>query len=276
MINHKFKANRPRAKPNTDIKPYWQVIKDIIFDSDILLEILDARMPDVSRNQELENLIKNSKKILIIILNKADLVSKNELKKIYRKIIKEYPCFIVSSKEKIGTKRLREFLIVKSKSMQIGKDIKIGILGYPNTGKSSIINAIAHANKAKVSSKAGTTHGQQWINITNNIKLIDSPGVIPLGQEDETRQALIASKNVQKIKNLDLVAHAIINLFQNKKNIESFYNVSIAKEDQSNPDVIIQIIGQKKGYFSKGGIVDINRTCIQIIRDWQIGKLTLK
>jgi len=269
MINKRFKANRPRITGDTNVKSYWNVIEDIIAQSDILLEVLDARMPELSRNTEIEQLTKKANKKLIFILNKADLVSENELRTKQRKLQKINPTFIISSTEKLGTKRLRDYLnsIVSNYSK-----LKIGILGYPNIGKSSVINALAMKSKAKVTSKAGTTHGQQWISIGKNILIIDSPGVIPLKENDEIRHALIASKNIEKIKDLELVASKILELFKNKKTIGTFYKINL---DTKNPEKIIELIAKKKGFIKKGETIDEERTAIQIIRDWQRGNLRL-
>jgi len=268
MINRKFKANRPKVIGSTDMKPYWQVIQNIIDDSNIVLEILDARMPEISRNEEIESAVKNSGKQLILVLNKADLVSENNLRKRLKKLQKQYPTFVISNTQKLGTKRLREYLISQTKN----KLSRIGVLGYPNTGKSSVINSIILKHKAKVTSTAGTTHGQQWINFTKNLQIIDSPGVIPLKENDEIRLALIGSKNIDKIRYLELVVHQIIKLFDYKTQIEKLYGIKI---NSDNPDDIIEQIGIKKKFLKKGGLVDTGRTSIQIIRDWQSGKLRL-
>ena len=261
--------NLPLKIGSTDMKPYWKVVENIICQSDIVLEVLDARMPELSRNQEIEAMAVRFNKPLVLILNKADLVSQPNLRKMFRKYQMQYSVFIISSKEKIGTKRLREFLFNKSKNRN---NFKIGVVGYPNTGKSSVINKIALRKKAKVTSTAGTTHGEQWINAGNNIQILDSPGVIPIKENDEIRLALIGSRNIEKIKRLDIVAHTIIMLFEDKTPIEKLYNIQ-AKSD--NPQEIIQKIGRAKNYVKRGSLVDETRTEIQIIRDWQSGKLRL-
>lgn len=263
--------NIPKKFGSTDITPYWEVIKNIINDADMILEVLDARMPDLSRNKELEEVIKKFNKPIVLILNKADLVSNNQLRLSLNRLKKEYHTFIISSTNFIGTKRLREWLIAQSKNKE---NFRIGVLGYPNTGKSSVINIIAKRKKAKVSSRAGTTRGQQWINVADKIRIIDSPGIIPIKQEDEVRYALIASRNVEKIKNLEIVAHEIIKLFLIKDNLNKLYGIQIAN-DENNPDKIIELIGRKKGFIKKGGLIETSRVAIQIIKDWQIGKLRL-
>jgi ribosome biogenesis GTPase A len=269
MIKHTFKANRPKITWDTNITPYWKVIEKIVDESDVVLEILDARMPELSRNDQLESLINRKEKKLIFILNKSDLTSEKILRKKFRDLNKINQTFIVSSKKKIGTKRLRNYILKLSKEKE---RLKIGIVGYPNTGKSSVINSLVLMKKAQVTSKAGTTHGQQWINLKNKVQIIDSPGIIPVKQDDEVRLALIGSKNVEKLKEVEIVAQTIINLFLNKDRLNNFYKINLKSD---NPEEFIEEIGRTKGFISKGNKIDFSRTCIQIIRDWQSGKLRL-
>ncbi|MEK6871268.1 MAG: GTPase, partial [Nanoarchaeota archaeon] len=119
-----------------------------------------------------------------------------------------------------------------------------------------------------------TTHGIHWIKASSEIKLIDSPGVIPLQKDDDIRYGLIGAKDSQNLKNPPVVADALIQLFlkTNKKEFEKKYNITIQKEDF---DSIIEQIAKKRGYLLKGGVPDEYRTSILIVQDWQHGKLRL-
>ncbi|MEM3074921.1 MAG: GTPase [Candidatus Pacearchaeota archaeon] len=269
MIKYRFKANRPRQKPNTDITPYWKVLEKIIDESDIVLEVLDARMPHLSRNEELENLIKKKGKHLVFILNKSDLTSKENIEIIKKTLKKDSIVFDVNGRSVSSVKKLRNYLRIISRKKQ---EIKVGVVGYPNTGKSSIINAITRKKKSKISSRAGTTHGQQWIKF-GDIMMIDSPGVIPIREDDEIRLAMIGSKNPEKIKNLEMVASKIIELFKESENLGRYYGIDIKN---NNSEEIIESIGRKKGMLKKGNKVDESRVSIMLIRDWQNGKLKLQ
>ena len=269
MIHHRFKANRPKVIGNTNITPYWKVLENIINESDIVLETLDSRMPELSRNKEIEEIVKSKNKKLILILNKSDLVNKKITNKEKNLLKKEFPCYVISSKRKETLKKLREFIFMQARENEF---LKIGVVGYPNTGKSSLINSLIRRKKAPISSRAGTTHGQQWINFKDKIKIIDSPGVIPLKENDEIRLALIGSKNPEKIHNIELVAYTIINLFKNSDNLEKFYNLDIKNK---NFEEIFENIGRKKGYLKKGNKIDETRIAINLVRDWQSGKLRL-
>jgi hypothetical protein len=164
----------------------------------------------------------------------------------------------------------------KLKYREAKGDIVVGVLGYPNSGKSSLINALAHKTKVKVSKKSGTTHGIHWVKATNEIKLIDSPGVIPLIKGDEVRYGLIGAKDTERLRNPELVSDAVIGLFikNNRKSFEEFYGIEIGDGDVNVND-ISEMIGRKKGFVTKGDVVDEHRTAGVIVRDWQQGRLKL-
>jgi len=282
-------------------EPYWDLIKRIITESDLVLEILDARLVEVSRNKEVEKLIEEIGRPMIFVINKSDLVSSQSLKKQVQDLKKKGEVVFVSSKNPKTVKVL--LYIIKKVFNKFGKrekvirgkydpkpkyrealgEIVVGVLGYPNVGKSSVINALAHKKKVKVSKKSGTTHGVHWIKATSEIKLIDSPGVIPLKKQDEIRYGLIGAKDTEALKDPELVAHAIVKLFlkYGKKKFEEFYKISVnsndveKRESEKGVENIIESIGFKKGFLIKGGRVDENRVVSLIVRDWQQGRLRL-
>lgn len=158
-------------------------------------------------------------------------------------------------------------------------DIIVGVLGYPNVGKSSVINALAFKHKAKVSSKAGTTHGIHWITASKEIKLIDTPGVIPLGTYmDEARLGIIAAKSPEKLKEPDMVAGKVIELFQKSgklSKIEDYYKFKISEDARENSNLILEEIAIARHHLKKGGVPDDRRTALNLIKDWQDGRLKL-
>ena len=281
------------------MEAYWDLIRRIILESDIIIEVLDARLIEMSRNKEIEKLVKEIDRPVLFVVNKSDLVDLGNLRENIKLLKEEGEVVFVCAKKpkdvkvilyaikkifnKYGKREnnLRMVGDPKIKTREAKANIVVGILGYPNVGKSSIINALAHKKKVKVTKKAGTTHGIHWIKITNDIKLIDSPGVIPLKELDsenfsqldnEIRYGLIGAKT-DKMRNPEVVAHAVIKLFlkNNPVNFENFYNVKIS-EDIDN---VIEQIGKIKNYVMKKGVVDEYRTCLDIVRDWQSGRLRL-
>ncbi|MAG01713.1 hypothetical protein CMI42_00070 [Candidatus Pacearchaeota archaeon] len=274
------------------MEPYWELIERIIKESDIVLEILDARLIDLSRNEKVEELVKESGRPLIFVINKSDLISKEFLKSQIQKLEESGEVIYVSAKKaksmrilftaikkifkKHGKREVIERKIgdPKLKYREAKGEIVVGVLGYPNVGKSSLINALAHKKKVKVSKKAGTTHGIHWVKATDDIKLIDSPGVIPLTKDDETRYGLIGARDSERLKNPEVVAIALIKLFQ-KNNIKAFEDLYKIETKDKNTEEIIEEIAKKKNYMLKGERFDEHKTCSLIIRDWQHGKLKI-
>ncbi|MBU1103257.1 MAG: 50S ribosome-binding GTPase [Nanoarchaeota archaeon] len=245
---------------------HWPTVMRAIKDADVVIFILDARMPELSRNKDLEKKLADSKKEIFLVFNKIDLISETAL----TKLKKENPKAFFTSEKTKDVRKLRLALQIKAKKENL--KLEIGIVGYPNVGKSAITNALSRSAKAKVSSKAGTTVGLQWAS-SDQFKIIDSPGVIPF-EDDEVKLGILGAKNPEKLKNPELVATEIIKLVSasNPKALEDFYTFKIQGSDEY--EILLQI-GQAKGLLKKGGIVDENRTCLKIIHDWQIGKLRI-
>ena len=249
---------------------YWEVVKNIVHKADFIVAVLDARMPELSRNMDLESLALKSGKKLFLALNKVDLVSKAHLsflKKRYQH------AFFVSGSKSIGIGGLRTALLIAAKREGI-ENPKVGVVGYPNVGKSAIINALAHRAKAIVSATAGTTKGVQIVS-ARNLQILDSPGVFPYG-DDEVKLGILAAKNPEQLKNPTLVACRIIEkvIESNRNSLEDFYKIKIDEEMPDSYEMLLQI-GQQRKFLLKGGITDENRAAVQVIRDWQTGKLRI-
>ena len=193
-------------------KDYFHMVIDVIKRSNLVLIILDARFPDESRNLSIEKRILNLNKKFIYVLNKVDLVDKKILEE---KTMNLEPKVFMSSKFNLGTKILRDKIYETVKK----KPIYVSVVGYPNTGKSSLINCLKQKRSARVSPKAGLTRGIQKIRVSQGVYLIDTPGVIPLSVKGDSIRAITNIKNPENIKDIDLVAIDIINLFV-KKNPE--------------------------------------------------------
>lgn len=244
---------------------FWFVAKKVIWESDIVVLVFDARMPELSQNPEIKALVSRAGKEFVVAFNKIDLVSEGSLKELKMR----YPhAFFVSGINNLGIANLRRQLLIIKKRMK-RQTVKVGIVGYPNVGKSAIINALVHRARAAISSIAGTTKGIQFIK-AGGLKILDSPGVIPL-EDNENKLGFIGAKNPEDLKNPDRIAFDIINmaLIKNRKSMEEYAGITL---QGSSYDMFLAI-GKRRGILSKGGIVDERRTAIQIIRDWQRGKL---
>ncbi|MBT4174157.1 GTPase RsgA [archaeon] len=237
------------------MKPFWPAVNKVIKYSNIIIEVLDARFPELTRNQEIEDKIKRKK--LILVLNKCDLVDKKEVEA----WAKEHNALFVSATKRLGTTMLKRKIISLSK----GKTT-VGVLGYPNTGKSSIINVLAGRRAAKTSPQSGYTKGRQLIRMSPNIYLFDTPGVLPYKEKDELKHSLTSTKDFTKVKDPETVAFELIKL--KKTTIQKFY-----KLESDDPEELLEELGQKLGKLKKGGKVNFDATARIILKDWQRGKI---
>lgn len=251
---------------------YRILVKDVIKKADVLLEVIDARFPDETRNNEVEREIVRLKKPFIIVINKCDLVSKEKLEKAKTRLSKIAPTIFISSKDRSGTTMLRHQILASACIK--GRDILVGTLGYPNVGKSSVINGVTGRHRAGTSPISGYTKGVQNVDAGSRIMFIDTPGVIPFDEKDEYIQGLLGIKDATHLKDHIGVALKIIEKIraENKEALESFYHVTIENENSYD---VIKLIGKQCNFVQKKGEVDETRTATRIINDWQNGLLLI-
>lgn len=241
-------------------KNFWEIVNKVLEKSNIILEVLDARFIEETRNKEIEEKVKKTNKILIYVINKSDLVEKKRLEKIKLK-----PSVYVSSKNRFGTTKLLHTILRYAKK----EDNIVGVLGYPNTGKSSVINALKGRSSASTSSFSGHTKGEQIIRINKKILLLDTPGVLPYKEKDKIKHVLIASLNPSQIKDPE---SAVIKLMQKFNGvIENYYNIKIRKDYEKS----IEEIAFKNKKLKKGNLPDVDTMSRIILQDWQKGKIKL-
>jgi ribosome biogenesis GTPase A len=242
---------------------FWKIVKRVINDADVILLVLDARLVEQTRNNEIEANVKKTGKPLIYVLTKCDLVEKEDAEK-WKKILK--PCVFISSKDYLGVNLLKERIFIESKKSEIKGSVRVGVLGYPNVGKSSLINALKGKSSATVSSNSGQTRGVMKVR-SRGIIFLDTPGVIPYMEKDAVKQAITGTIDFNKAKNPDLIVMEIME--QNPGKIEIFYGV----EEKEDNEETIEDIAIKYHLLAKGGKPDTLRAARKILKDWQTGKI---
>ena len=272
-VRYSFSSRRTRHIQNMRKQrgKYPELILKILQDSDIILEVLDARFIEETRNLEIEEQIKNQGKKLIYVLNKSDLLLKKE-----KKINLDYS-ILISCKEREDIKKLRDLIKILSKKIKkpLGEKIMVGIIGYPNTGKSSLINLLIGKSSAGVGSEAGFTRGIQKLKLDENIFILDSPGVIPEEQYSHTekekisKQTIAGGRSYSQVKDPELVIAKLITTYP--QILEKFYDI----QANGDSEILIEKLGRKKGFLKKGGLVDENRTAKFILKDWQTGEIKI-
>lgn len=247
----------------------WVVVDRIIKNSDLILNVLDARFPDKTMNSIIAGRIKSAGKKFFYILNKSDLVEIEQIKRAINYLRDEAPVVAFSAKEQTGKGKLLDF--IKRFAKERKKSIRVGVVGYPNTGKSSIINVLAGRKAARTSPIAGFTKGKQWIRISEDVLLIDTPGVIPTKEKSEVE--LVMKDAVTQVEDPEGVATELLEKLckKNRRAIEQFYNIE-AKDD---PYETLEAIAKAKHKLKKGGLLDLDAAGRMIIEDWQRGKLVI-
>lgn len=273
-VRYSFSSRRTRTiDPFNDHRTAFpKIAREVIRISDVLLEVLDARFIEKTRNKAIEQEIKKQNKILIYVINKVDLVDINNLKKeLEQTDVSSYA--LISCKVKIGKKNLLEKIKIEVKRLKLIKRAHVGIIGYPNTGKSSLINFLSGRSSTGTSAESGYTKGIQKIRINQDICLLDTPGVIPEGENsninraDLVKHTEISVRTYDKVKNPEFVVVSLMKSYPNI--IESFYNI----DAKGNAEMLLEELGRKKHFLLKGNEVDIDRTARLIIKDWQKGDI---
>ena len=256
---------------------YVDLLDKIIEDADIIVQILDARFPEETRNLAIEEKIKEKHKKIIYVFNKSDLIDKRKLKE-YNYLT---PSIAISCKSYQNIKGLRDLIKRVSKNIKepINKDgsgkIIVGIIGYPNTGKSSLINSLIGKSSAGVGSDAGFTKGIQKLRLSEEINLLDSPGVIPridyssVNSEKIAQQVKLGGKSHSQVKEPEIVINELMKEYS--KQIEKFYKI----DSKGDTEILIEELGKRRRLLNKGGEVNGDKTARLILRDWQEGRIKL-
>lgn len=241
---------------------FWKHVNSVLKQAELVIEVLDARMVEESRNVEIERKIRKLEKKILYVITKCDLVNVKELGEKLRDL---KPSVFISSKDHFGT------TLLKKKILQIsrGESIVVGIVGYPNVGKSSLINALAGKGKAKTSAESGYTKGLQKIRVDSKIVVLDTPGVFPKDEKDRNKYAKIGAIDYAKIKDPDLAAIKIIT--DEKELIQKYYGINL-----NDPEEILEKIGEKFGKLRKGGKIDLDGAARFLLKEWQQGKIKNK
>ena len=260
---------------------------------DIVIEILDARIPISSKNPNVQKLIKNKKKI--VILNKADLANENETNKWIKHFEKgQIPAILCNSNNGMGANsvvgKINEMMIEERKiAQQKGRNkiARVMIIGIPNVGKSSFINKVSSKTAMKVGNKPGVTKNKQWIRLANNIELLDTPGVLwPKISNEQTALNLAYTGTIKSdvIDEVEIAYNLVKFLIEKyKDNLIGRYSlnpniidkISTNAELEENEKIveIMNYIGEKRGAVAKGNDIDLDKVSRIILDDFRSGNL---
>ncbi len=249
---------------------------------DLVIEVVDSRIPLSSRNPLLDKLIGN--KARVVFLSKEDLADSSILKE-WKEYFKSNNVMVASSdlkhekamklieeaaKPYIEAKRAKE----EKKGMK-PQPCRLLIAGVPNVGKSTLINNLAGKQVAKAGNKPGVTRAEQWIKLPSSFVLLDSPGILPMRYEDKNAAinlALVGSIKEEVLPIAEL-SDCLLNILKTRylPSLNERYEISVNSETSN--EEIFSLIASKRGYLLKGGVPDIEKACSLLIKEFQAGYL---
>ena len=246
---------------------------------DAVIEVIDARIPLSSRYDNITGLLNQKPRFLLV--NKCDLVDKNELDKFIEFLKNETQTAVIPTTSKSSGDLniiVKEAIKLSEPRIQaimakglLRRPARIMVVGLPNVGKSSIINKLTKSSKTKTGAKAGVTRQQQWVRINPQLELLDTPGIIPMKQEDQERATKLAFVNSvgDNAYSNDFVAKELLNLLNDSQILlfREYYNLD------KNIDLTLENIAYQRKWLIKNQEPDIERTAGYLLKDFREGKI---
>ena len=243
---------------------------------DVIIEVRDSRLPLSSSYANIEKLLGNKPRLLL--LNKADLVDKNELKSWVSYLKESTGCPVIITEAK-GNKDLAtviKFAVELSEPKiqalmakgLLRRPARAMVVGMPNVGKSSVINKLTKSSKTKIGAKAGVTRQQQWVRINPKLELLDTPGIIPTRQDNQEQAAKLAfvSSVSENAYSPEPVAKALLKYLSSRPSVKEYYKTD---------DLTLENIALQRKWIIRGGEPDTERTAIYVLKDFREGRLGL-
>ncbi len=243
---------------------------------DVVIEVLDARIPFSSTYNNIESLLGGKPRL--ILLNKADLADRNELKLFISKIKESSGCEVLVT----DAKNSKDLAPIIKKTLDLAepkiqaqmakgllrRPARVMVVGMPNVGKSSVINKLTKSSKTKIGARAGITRQQQWVRINKDLDLLDTPGIIPMRQDDQetaTKLAFVNSVSENAYDN-ETVAQELLNILSRKylKQIQEYYNVE---------ELSLESIAKSRNWIVSNAQPDIERTATFVLKNFRDGKI---
>ena len=244
---------------------------------DVIIEVRDARLPLSSSYSNIEKLLGDKPRLLL--LNKADLVDKTELAKWCEYLKTSTNCPVIVTEAK-GNNELSavvktavelsepKILALMAKGL-LRRPARAMVVGMPNVGKSSVINKLTKSSKTKIGAKAGVTRQQQWVRINPKLDLLDTPGIIPTRQDDQTQATKLAfvSSVSENAYSPEPVAKALLEMLSNSERATSI------KEHYKTEELTLEAIATNRNWIIRGDNPDTERTAIYVLKDFREGRL---
>lgn len=257
---------------------------------DLVCELVDARIPQVSRNPDMDDIAGDKPRM--IILNRTDLADPDETRRWaawYR--ARGYAVLETDSQHGAGTsrfaaaarERLADKIAVWNEKGQTGRSVRVMVVGIPNVGKSTFINRVLGRKSAKAADKPGVTRGAQWFRVQGGIDLLDTPGILWPKFDDERVGILLAVTGAVKddILDIETLACKLFELLAERapQAIIDRYKLTIPEESDFLGYDLLQQAGRKRGFLISGGEIDTERMARILLDEFRggvLGRITLE
>lgn len=277
----------------------WSELNKVIDSSDVVVQVLDARDPEATRCLAVEKYLKEQKKRkhMVLVLNKCDLIPTWAVAKWVEHFKKEHPvvAFKASVKKAFGKEQLSQLLRQYSCLLSDRKHVSVGFIGYPNVGKSSVINTLAGKEVCKAAPIPGETKVWQYISLTKRVYLIDCPGIVPAAMDGVDGSDNLVDREASKVFRGIVRAERVespstyiqqlmrkvkpSNFFKQYPNMTAFKLISEVAEDSwesatdEDAEALLTMMATRMGKLVKGGEADLEAVARILLQDFQRGRI---
>lgn len=275
-------------------KAYLKEFKQVIESSDVILEVLDARDPQGCRVPHVEEAVREAGKKLVLIMNKTDLVPTPVVRSWLAHLRRNFPTVAFKSSinsqkagfgvaggltanDAMGADQLIELLKNYCRNLNIKTAITVGVVGYPNVGKSSLINSLKRSKVCRVGATPGITTTAQYVHLDRNITLLDCPGIVFSTSPENDDSVFL--RNVLKVEQLeDPIAPvaAILKRVSREQLVGVFgcsWNGGLEAGDAEDVSTFLRAVALSHGRLKKGGIPDLEAAARFVLMEWNAGKV---
>jgi len=265
-----------------------RLIKESLPLVDAVAEILDARIPESSRNPEIFKLIGD--KPIIVLLNKCDLADEKATRRWIETFTRQGAHVLpvdcrtgkgLNNFRPLVCELLKDKIASNTEKGMAGRSIRVMVVGIPNTGKSSFINRMAGKNKAKVADKPGVTRQNQWFDIGSGIQLLDTPGVLwPKFEDPKVGDRLAFTGSVKdQIMDIEVIAQRLLGVLKASyaDRLDKRYGLNDIEHIENHE--LLELLAKKRGMLIGGGGADTERAAVMLLDEFRggmLGRITLE